>query len=93
MLFRSETVNSDYIAQLCSKDWGLWRTVTGNLEKVKTLLQGYGALGAADKEDVLGKAETILETLDSIPKSLSWRMRARVGESRKWYNEVEDLYR
>ena len=88
-----EAVNSEYIAQLCAKDWGLWRTVTGNLAKVSALLHGYGALDDADKADVSEKIKTLLSSLESGPKSLGWKVRARVGESRKWYNEVEDLYR
>jgi hypothetical protein len=88
-----ETVNTKYIAQICAKDWGLWRTLTDNLKKVSSLIKGYSALDEADRQDISAKVEALLGTLDSVPKSLSWKMRARVGDSRKWYNEVEDLYR
>jgi hypothetical protein len=88
-----ETINSDYISQLCAKDWGLWRTMTDNLRKVSSLVQGYPALDDVDRKDVSAKVEALLATLEASPKSLSWKMRARVGDSRKWYNEVEDLYR
>ncbi len=88
-----ETIDSGYVSKLCSKDWGLWRTVTGNLAKVSTLLYGYTSLGEDDKGDVTAKVNALLRTLEEAPKSLAWKVRARVGESRKWYNEVEDLYR
>lgn len=88
-----ETINTDYVTKLCAKDWGLWRTVTGNLRKVAALLPGYSALPDSDKTDVSKKVEQLASTLESAPKSLSWKIRARVGESRPWYNEVEDLFR
>lgn len=88
-----ESINSKYVSELCAKDWGLWRTVTGNLDKVSALLPNYGKLSDADRADVAAKVAQFLEVIESAPKTLSWRLRARVGESRKWYNEVEDLYR
>ncbi len=88
-----ENIDSGYISQLCAKDWGLWRTVTGNLDKVSGLLLGYGPLVDADRTDVAAKIVKLREAVESAPKNLSWRLRARVGDSRKWYNEVEDLYR
>lgn len=88
-----ETIDAGYISSLCSKDWGLWRTVTRNLQKVGALLPGYGAFVDADRSDVSRKLEELQEAIESAPKNLSWKLRARVGESRKWYNDVEDLYR
>jgi hypothetical protein len=88
-----EMINSEYISKLCSRDWGLWRTVTGNLQKMSELLPTYTLLPDADKADVSAKVKALGEAIESVSKTLSWKMRARVGESRKWYNEVEDLYR
>ncbi len=88
-----ETVDSQYISKLCSRDWGLWRTVTGNLTKVSTLLKSYNSLSEEDKADVTAKLDGLQRSLEASPKSLSWKVRSRVGESRKWYNDVEDLYR
>jgi hypothetical protein len=36
-----ETINIKRVAELCAADWGLWRTLTMNLGKVRTLSQGY----------------------------------------------------
>ncbi|MDA4121092.1 MAG: hypothetical protein OK404_01640 [Thaumarchaeota archaeon] len=89
----NETINSGYVIHLCSKDWGLWRTVNDNLKKVSALLPNYSALDKGDKDDVESKIASLLASLESVPKSLSWKVRARVGDSRKWYNEVDDVYR
>jgi hypothetical protein len=88
-----ETIDVGYVSDVCSKDWGLWRTVTGNLQKVAALIKGYTALTDVDKSEVSGKIDELGAALESAPKTLAWKLRARVGESRKWYNEVEDLYR
>ncbi len=88
-----ETINSAYFSQLCSRDWGLWRTVTMNLGKVSSLLPGYPALSDPDRLDVRAKLDKLSQLIESHPKSLPWKLRARVGEKRKWYNDVEELYR
>jgi len=88
-----ETIDAGYVSNLCSKDWGLWRTVTGNLQKVGALLPSYDALSEADRSDVSSKLGDVAMAIESAQKTLAWKLRARVGESRKWYNEVEDVYR
>ena len=39
-----ETINIARVAQLCASDWGLWRTTTMNLNKVRSLAHGYEQL-------------------------------------------------
>jgi len=87
----NETINMKYIAELCSSDWGLWRTVTMNLDKVRQLAQGYEQLEAEQKAIIDTQIETALARLDQEPKSLAWRLRARVGDRVKWYKEVDEV--
>jgi hypothetical protein len=89
----NETINDSYISQLCSRDWGLWRTVTMNIGKVSSFLAVYTALSNTDRDDVKAKLDKLLHEIDVYPKNLAWRLRARVGEKKKWYNDVEELYR
>jgi len=86
-----ETVNIRYIARLLSNDWGFYYTVNMNLNKVKTLVQGYTELDEDSKRDVAGKIDQILTGINNEPKSFSWKMRAKVGPSKKWYREVDTL--
>jgi|YelNatPaOPRAMG01_1025707.scaffolds.fasta_scaffold71207_1 hypothetical protein len=88
-----ETINSVYISKLCSEDWGLWRTVTGNLQKVKNLLTSFKDLTQEDVEDVKLKIDKLLTDIEKHPKTLKWRMRAKIGERKKWYREVEEVSR
>ncbi|MFQ6080376.1 MAG: hypothetical protein ACE5OW_01755 [Candidatus Bathyarchaeia archaeon] len=89
----NETVNSEYLATLCSKDWGLWRTVTMNLEKTKNFLPQYDALQHEDRRDVEEKIEKLLSDIESKPKSLRWKMRAKIGDKVQWYRDVEEVTR
>jgi hypothetical protein len=86
-----ETINIGYIAQLCANDWGLWRTTTMNLEKVDLLSGGYDQLPADQKVNVGRQIRTAMDRLDQEPKSLSWRLRAKVGDRLKWYKDVEEI--
>jgi len=87
----TETVNIGHIARLMSNDWGFYHTVKTNLNKVKNLAQGYDKLDEDSKRDVVGKIDQILTGIENEPKSFSWRMRAKVGPSKKWYREVDTL--
>ena len=86
-----ETINIKRVAGLCSTDWGLWRTTTMNLDKVRQLAQGYEQLNAGQKEIIASQVKAALARIDQEPKPLAWRLRARVGDRVKWYKEVDEV--
>ncbi len=86
-----ETINIKFVAQLCAKEWGLWRTTTMNLEKVKQLAQHYSQLDDTQKAHVTAQVDTILARLNNEPKPIAWRLRDRVGDRVKWYKEVDEV--
>ena len=87
-----ETVNMDRVAGLCGADWGLWRTVTMNLDKVGRLAQGYPQLNDGAKARVTEQVVAALQRIESEPKSMAWRLRARVGDRVKWYKDVDEVH-
>lgn len=87
-----ETINIQRIAGLCSNDWGLWRTTSMNLDKVHRLAQGYEQLNGEQKMKIEAQVNTALARLEQEPKSLAWRLRARVGDRVKWYKEVDEVH-
>jgi hypothetical protein len=89
----NETINSEYLAKLCANDWGLWKTITMNLENVKILLPKYTALPDADKKNVIQKIEKLSEAIEKAPKSTRWRLRSKIGEKKQWYTDVEEVVR
>ncbi|OGO75100.1 MAG: hypothetical protein A3K41_11565 [Chloroflexi bacterium RIFOXYD12_FULL_57_15] len=86
-----ETINLKRVAMLCAADWGLWRTTTMNLEKVRALAHGYPQLTDEQKAKVEQQVKDALARLDAEPKSMGWKLRARVGHRVKWYKEVDEV--
>jgi len=89
----NEMINIRYLASLCGKDWGLWRTVTMNLAKVRKLLRQFDILNEEGIEIVGDKIDRTLQAIEKEPKSLGWKMRAKIGDQKKWYRDVEERRR
>lgn len=86
-----ETINIKLAAELCANEWGLWRTTTMNLEKVKQLAQHYSQLTPEQKKKVELQVDAVLKRLNDEPKPLAWRIRDRVGDRVKWYKDVDEV--
>ncbi len=87
----AETVNVGQIVRLCAGNWGLWRTTTMNLDKVRRLCPDYPLLGAEQRTRVVAQVEALLARIDAEPKPFAWRLRALVGDRVKWYKDVEEV--
>jgi hypothetical protein len=89
-------INFNRIGELCGRDWGLWRTVTGTLRQLETAV-GHIKTSESERALVLGRVDRLLGEMDSAPKSRKWKLRDRVGERVQWYvlpeepNEAVDL--
>lgn len=87
----SETINIKHVAKLCANEWGLWRTTTMNLDKVRVLAQGYTQLDDEQKAKVTVQVNEIMKRLENEPKPLAWKMRNQVGDRVKWYKDVDEV--
>ncbi len=87
------TIGLARIGQVLADDWGWWRTVTGNLDRVAELLRGELArlVPAAARFDPVEQALAIRRHADAVPKTLRWKIRARVGERVRWYELPEEV--
>jgi hypothetical protein len=92
------SINIPRITSITSNDWGWWRTVTGNLDKLdQYLASDYTAadLDVGESRDVhYSPAEQIAAlraAIDAAPKSTRWKLRARVGDRQQWYTEPEEV--
>jgi hypothetical protein len=83
-------VNGAHIAKLCADDWGLWRTITANLERCRSHVGDY-ELPAGDRERIEGRFDELLQRIEDEPKSRGWRRRAKVGERKRWYELPEEV--
>lgn len=87
-----DTINLNVIAELCGNDWGLYKTTLINLEKVKEVVSKL-SLTNEEKNLISTRIQEILKTFETMPKSLAWTLRDRVGTRVKWYIEVEEVRR
>ena len=82
-----DAINGAYLAQLLSQDWGLYRTMQQNTAKIRVTAS-----------ELAISADTINQRLDELwarteahPKSLKWRLRAKVGDRMSWYELPEEV--
>lgn len=83
-------LNVSQAARCCAADWGLWRTVTMNVERARAALE-ESPITATDRQLLRGRLEGLAVALDTAPKSRKWKLRARVGDRIRWYEEVEEV--
>lgn len=86
-----DVVDAGRVARLCAADWGLWRTVTLNFDKVVALARGYPQLDPAARDRVESKVSALAARIAAEPKTFGWRVRARIGERRQWWTDVEEV--
>jgi hypothetical protein len=95
-----ESIDASYIARVLAQDWGFWYTATTNLQNIKRFMSELDKLGTdaqidpaliTDKErsDINEKITALLNRIETEPKSFGWKMRAKVGTKKQWYNHVE----
>jgi hypothetical protein len=83
-------VNGAQIAALCADDWGLYRTITANLERCRSHVGDYD-LPAGDHERIETRFDELLRRIEDEPKSRGWRRRAKVGDKKRWYELPEEV--
>jgi len=81
-------ISSPFIAALCARDWGLWRTCQLNIGRSLDNLDRSG-LDPAEQKLVTGRLESLRGRIDAEPKSRRWRMRNQLGDKVRWYAEPE----
>jgi len=84
-----ETIDLSPILERVSKDWCYYYTFSENLKKIQEILRGLEILQNKEKAIVNERIVRILDTFEKIPKTLSWKIRAKIGTKKKWYKEVE----
>jgi hypothetical protein len=85
-----DTVNTARIAECCSSDWGLWRTITGNLATCREYVDRFDLPGD-ERELLRGRIDAVVERIETEPKSRAWKLRAKIGERKRWYDVPEEV--
>lgn len=74
-----EVIDTAYICRVLGDDWGFWKTATDNLVRLSDRLREKGRTNVAE----------LIRLLEACPKTLRWRLRARIGERMQWWQEVD----
>jgi hypothetical protein len=82
-------IEADFIADLCAKDWGLWRTCTSTIQQCLARLPDY-SLPPDVSALIASRLSTLLKQIDQAPKTARWKLRSRVGDRVRWYDEPEE---
>jgi hypothetical protein len=80
-------ISATKVAALCAADWGLWRTITKNLDAVGAHLDRYDV----DRERVSARLSRLQDRIEGEEKSRGWRLRAKVGDRKRWYELPEEV--
>ncbi len=85
-----DAVNGARISELCANDWGLWRTITANLARCREHMTDY-SLPDPDLERIGRRLDAVLDRIEQAPKSRGWKLRAKIGERKRWYELPEEV--
>jgi len=88
-----DTINLNLISKTLADEWGFYYTVSTNLKKLREYVGKCPGLSGDDQKNIEGKITAISDAIEKEPKTLKWKIRAKVGTARKWYNVVEEVQR
>ena len=84
-------INTGRFGEVLAADWGWWRTTTGNLEKLPSLLaENPEMVPPRPRFDALQQAARLFDVAKSVPKSMKWKLRANIGDRVRWYELPEE---
>jgi Uncharacterised nucleotidyltransferase len=81
-----EVIEAAYIARLAANDWGFYRTLQVNIERLRAMLDEL----EVDRALVNARLDELWRIIDEAPKPLKWRLRAQVGDRVRWYELPEE---
>lgn len=86
-------IDTARICAVLGDDWGFYHSVLLNLEKLEAALDRWVPVPEGLADRVRGRITQLRDAIESAPKSRRWRLRARIGERIRWYEEVEEVER
>jgi len=80
------------LEEACGADWGLFTTFTDNLDQLAGMRQEL-PLAADASTRLEERVGLVRQALEDAPKTLAWKMRAKVGRKKRWYETPEEVHR
>src|SRR3977135_352157 len=82
-----EAIDAEYIARLTADDWGFYRTLQVNIEKLGATLDELDV----DRDLVRLRLTELWKVVDAQSKSMKWKLRSQVGDRVRWYELPEEV--
>ncbi|HEY8681086.1 MAG TPA: hypothetical protein VIN01_08550 [Candidatus Dormibacteraeota bacterium] len=82
-----EAINKAYVARVAAADWGMYRTLQLNIEKLRATLEEL----EVDRGLVRSRLDELWAAVDEQPKPIAWKLRAQVGDRKRWYELPEEV--
>jgi hypothetical protein len=83
------SISPERFVRPLTSDWGFFHTVERNLPRVAEY--GRTHLDRSRAEVVARSATALEQAMSEVPKSVKWKMRARIGEKVTWYELPEEV--
>jgi hypothetical protein len=87
--FADGDIELSRILEATRNDWGLEHTMHRSLATLGEMMGQFG-LAAEQVATVHERIAELTTALEGAPKGAKWKMRARIGERVKWYEEPEE---
>lgn len=86
----TKSIDTDYIVDIMRQDWGFYHTFTTNLKRVPEYFVEFASIRDKERSVISDRIHALLTAIETAPKTLGWKMRAKVGTRRRWYQEVSE---
>ena len=83
-------IDTNYICHMMSRDWGFYYTSTTNLKRVLDYIQEFPTITEDEGNVIRTRIQSLLEAIETVPKSIKWKLRAKIGTRKLWYQEVTE---
>ncbi len=88
-----DKIDVEYMVKLLRDNWGFYYTVITNLNKVRHFAKEFDVIGVENQQTVELRLDKIINQIETAPKSLRWKARAKIGTRIQWYEDVGDVHR
>jgi hypothetical protein len=82
-----EAINKAYVARVAAADWGMYRTLQLNIEKLRATLEEL----EVDRGLVRSRLDELWAAVEEQSKPIAWKLRAQVGDRKRWYELPEEV--
>lgn len=83
-------IDVQYICDIMGRDWGFYYTFTTNLKRVPEYIAEFPAITKEEGNTIRTRIDHLLGAIEAAPKSMGWKLRAKIGTRKLWYQEVTE---